>query len=363
MRLATFNAENLFDRPKAMNLDNPQLGDQILSDFATLNTLIENETYAPEVKAKIADLFSRNDQYIKLNEIHGKLITQSNKKIKVVAAGRASWIGWFELIEEHVKELAIENTGRVIGALNADVTCIIEAEDRPSLKEFNKTVLPKSKRFDHVMAVPGNDPRGINVAILVREPLKITDMVSHVDDKDSVGEVFSRDCAEYTIQMGEKGPKLLVMVNHFKAKDQNAASSDQKRKRQADRVREIYEQRKKGFDYIAIMGDFNDTPDSAPLRHLIQDGSDLLDVMSQSVRNFDNGGFPGTYQECTAGNKIDYILMSPKLAEKFTAGGVERHGIWAGKNGKKFEHFQMNSSIDAASDHAGLWADFDLKAA
>ena len=38
----------------------------------------------------------------------------------------------------------------------------------------------------------------------------MADMVSHVDDKDSVGEVFSRDCAEYTIQMGEKGPKLLV---------------------------------------------------------------------------------------------------------------------------------------------------------
>ena len=360
MRLATFNAENLFDRPKAMNLTNPQLGDQILADFATLNTLIEKDPYTPAMKAQIADIFGRQNQYIKLNEVHGKLLTQSKGKITVVADGRSKWIGWFELIEEHVQELAIENTGRVIGQLNADVTAIIEAEDRSSLKEFNKTMIPKDKRFDHVMLVAGNDQRGINVGILVREPLKIVDIVSHVDDKDATGEIFSRDCAEYTIQLGEYGPKVLVMVNHFKAKDANAAASDAKRRRQANRVREIYEERKTQFDYIAIVGDLN-SADKPPLQHLLHDGCDLVDVMNDP--NFDDGGFPGTYQNCTASEKIDYILVSPKLAEKLLAGGIERHGLWAGKNGKKFDHFPMHSAVDAASDHAGLWAEFDLKAA
>lgn len=363
MRLATFNAESLFDRPKAMNLSNTEAGDQILSDFAKLNQLIQNDPYTVDIKNEIVNLFTRQSKFIKVNEVRGRLFSQTKGKLTVVASGRPAWLGWFELIAEHVQDLAIENTAHVIDQLNADVTCIVEVEDRPVLREFNTAVLDPHKKFDHVMVLQGNDPRGINVGILVRDPLKITDIVTHVDDKDETGQVFSRDCAEYTVQLGEKGPKVLVMVNHFKAKDRNSASSNAKRKRQADRVRDIYEERKKQFDYIAIVGDLNDTPDSAPLKHLIHDGSDLVDVMSPSARNFNNGGFPGTYKECTASGKIDYILMSPKLAKKMTSGGVERHGIWAGKDGKKFEHFQMKDSTDAASDHAGLWAEFDLQAA
>ena len=360
MRLATFNVESLFDRPKAMNLTDRTHADQILADFKLLNSLIEQETYSQTTKDQIVEIFARNGSYIKLVETHGKLLS-GGKPRKVTAMGRSNWIGWFELKEETVKEPAIKNTARVINELNADITCIVEAEDRPSLKEFNNTLIPKNKRFDHVMLVDGNDERRIDVGILVREPYKITDIVSHVDDKDTVGEIFSRDCAEYIIEAGDNGPKILVMVNHFKAKDQNAASSDQKRKRQADRVREIYEQRKKDFDYIAIMGDFNDTPDSVPLKHLIHDGSDLVEVMAEP--GFDNGGLPGTYGECGPNNKIDYILMSPKLAATFKTGGVERHGIWAGKKGTTFPHWPMKSAVEAASDHAGLWAEFDLKAA
>ena len=360
MRLATFNVESLFDRPKAMNLTDKKHGDEILADFKTLNSLIELDVYTPAVKAQILEVFGRNGIYIKLVETHGRLLS-GGKPRKVTADGRASWIGWFELKEQTVNEPAIHNTAKVIGELNADITCVVEAEDRPSLKDFNNSFVPKSKRADHVMLVEGNDDRGIDVGILVREPYKIIDMVSHVDDKDNDGQIFSRDCAEYVIQAGENSPRILVMVNHFKAKDQDTAGSDTKRKRQADRVREIYEQRKKEFDYIAIMGDFNDTPDSVPLKHLIHDGSDLIEVMTE--RNFNSDGLPGTYGECKAGDKIDYILMSPKLAAKFTAGGVERHGIWPGKKGTAFPHWQMQGPIEAASDHAGLWAEFDLKAA
>ncbi|UWZ85155.1 endonuclease/exonuclease/phosphatase family protein [Occallatibacter riparius] len=357
MRLATFNAENLFDRPKAMNLSDRSLGDQILSDFAELNQLIEKDPYTPRVKEKILSLFHKQSRYIKLNEDHGRLL--SGDKKTVIASGRSSWIGFFELIEGSVKEPAIDNTGRVVKELKGDVTCIIEVEDRAALCEFNKEVL-NDRHFDHVMVVPGNDLRGINVGVLVREPQKIIHMVSHVDDKDEVGQIFSRDCMEYTIQCGEGGPKLLVLVNHFKAKDQHPASSDEKRMRQAKRVREIYEQRKTEFDYIAIMGDLNDSPDSDPLKPLLRDGSDLVDVWGRP--GFNDGGYPGTYLNCTPKEKIDYILVSPQLAKKFKTGGVERRGIWAGNDGKKFHPF-MNKAIEAASDHAGLWATFDFQPA
>jgi hypothetical protein len=40
--------------------------------------------------------------------------------------------------------------------------------------------------------------------------------------------------------------------------------------------------------------------------------------------DFDNGGHTGTYGLCNAGNKIDYILLSPQLYKRVKAGGVMR---------------------------------------
>lgn len=363
MRLATFNAENLFDRPKAMNLPDKERthGDQILDDFSTLNRLIEQKSYPVDTKKKIVELFRRQSKYIKLNEMHGRLLSGSGKNMKVVATGRDAWIGCFELIEEPVRETATENTARVIRTLDADITCIVEAEDRPSLKEFNKTMLPlvKGHPFDHVMLIDGNDDRGIDVGILVKEPLKIVDIVSHVDDKDGVGVIFSRDCAEYVIETST-GEKLLVMVNHFKSQGGPRDESDEKRRRQAERARQIYEERKKVFDYIAFVGDLNQDPTSDPLKSLLQQ-TDLVEVSTEP--GFDNGGFPGTYKDCGPKDKFDYILMSPKLAKKFKAGGIERRGMFVGKTGKKFLHFpEVAKPMDAASDHAAVWAEFDIAA-
>ena len=45
---------------------------------------------------------------------------------------------------------------------------------------------------------------------------------------------------------------------------------------------------------------------------------------------FDNGGHPGTYGLCNASNKINYILLSPKLYQRVQTGGVMRQGMWPG---------------------------------
>jgi hypothetical protein len=42
MRFASFNVENLFDRPRAMNLDTWAEGKPILDAFAEFNQLIEH---------------------------------------------------------------------------------------------------------------------------------------------------------------------------------------------------------------------------------------------------------------------------------------------------------------------------------
>ena len=50
-------------------------------------------------------------------------------------------------------------------------------------------------------------------------------------------------------------------------------------------------------------------------------------------------GRPGTHGNGTKSGKLDYILMSPELAKKAKLGGIERRGVWGGKNGDLFPIF------------------------
>lgn len=44
-----------------------------------------------------------------------------------------------------------------------------------------------------------------------------------------------------------------------------------------------------------------------------------------------------------------------------TAGEVFRKGVWGGKNGDLFEHYEeITKPSEAASDHAALWCDVDV---
>jgi hypothetical protein len=92
---------------------------------------------------------------------------------------------------------------------------------------------------------------------------------------------------------------------------------------------------------------------------LIRNGSTLTDIMSYS--KFQGDGRPGTHGNGTKSAKLDYILMSPKLSGKVIMGGIERQGVWGGKNGTLFPHLPtMKKAEDAASDHAALWVDLGI---
>ena len=371
MRLSSFNVESLFERPQVMNLDSWSDGKVILEDYARLNDLIQSPTYTDKIKTDLLEIMKRykglpttgQSTYIRLNESREKLLKQkTGKPVEIGAGGRGDWIGWFELVKAPIREAAIENTARVIDLLKTDIISVIEAEDRISLKKFNDDVFRKIKGFpfDHIMLIDGNDERGIDVGLMTRQGFPIVRMLSHVDDRDEKGIIFSRDCAEYEINTPNRST-LLLLVNHFKSKgygksDESAA----KRLRQAKRVRAIYDGYvKKGYDYIAVLGDLNETPDQYPLDPLIRQGSDLLDIMAH--RKFKGDGRPGTHGNGTKAGKFDYILMSPKLSAKVTAGGIERRGVWGGTNGQLFPHLEsIKKKVDAASDHAALWVDVNI---
>lgn len=111
-------------------------------------------------------------------------------------------------------------------------------------------------------------------------------------------------------------------------------------------------------DYVAILGDLNDTPDSAALSPLVQD-TDLVDVSAHP--NFDWQGRHGTYGSSKT-DKIDYILLSPKLFSRVTHGGVFRKGVYRGPRTQDPwpVYPLLTAKVHEGSDHAAVWAALDL---
>jgi len=387
MKIAAFNVENLFDRPKAFNESDTTVTQSTIKAVAELNSIFEEDEYEDAQKARIVELveqleLNRFDEgpLALIRKIRGSLFHRpKGGGIEVVAEGKADWIGWAELKTAPVDEIAVHNTGRVIRDVDADILAVVEAENRVLLKTFGHYVvdrvndeLPQGQRkepYTSVMLIDGNDDRGIDVGLMTKEDFDIEDMRSHVHDLDDAGEpIYSRDCPEYAVTT-PTGESVWVLPNHFKSKfGGNDADSIAKREAQATRTAEIYQRlRDTGHDSVVVLGDFNDTPDSAPLQPLLKD-TDLRDVSKH--QNFDVGEFNvpqgnnnrgiGTFGLGNDNQKIDYILLSPVLSDRVTSAGLFRKGAWPGSRPKRWEVYeQLTEEVHAASDHHAIWVNID----
>lgn len=376
MRIASYNVENMFRRPVAFDPHDWDKGRPVLEAYAELQHLFEKLVYSETDKKRILELLdtlrlrkSDRSEWAALRKPRGHLLARHRDgSVEVIADGRGDWIGWLELVREAVDEVGTHNTAAVIRDVDADALAVVEAEDRPALQRFNLDVLRLdpddewgdswAKGYTHVMLIDGNDERGIDVGLLTRDEYPIERMRSHVDDGRWDQPIFSRDCAEYELAV-PAGPSLLLMVNHFKSKGYGErGESDARRKRQAERVAEIYAQRRsEGWERIVVSGDLNDTPQSAPLAPLLAE-TDLRDASEHA--SFDFGERRGTY--ATGNDKIDYLLLSPELLSAVSAGGVNRKGVWRGPRVR--DPWEMLPTLtketEAASDHAAIWVDLDI---
>lgn len=388
LRLATFNVENLFARAKALNLTTWAEGQPVLAAFDRFNSLAAYAEYSEQDKAEmltaltVLEILKRDNvgrlvlnpkpftAWALLRENRGDFLKQPrNGSAEIVAIGRSSWIGWVELITEPVNETGTRMTAKVIGEVGADILCVVEAEDRPSLVRFNEELLVP--RYGHAMLVDGNDPRGIDVGLFCRTDIDIRSVRSHVDVPDPASPtghtLFSRDCPVYRLGL-PGGTELVLLVNHLKSQSFSSGNPDALRSRQSTKVREIYDEvRAAGAEFVAVLGDFNKGPTAdgkhPTLEPLLGPGTPLTDTAALPV--FDPGPRPGTFQSCSLRNRLDYILVSPELAAKITAGGVCRKGLWGAPTNvnppRDWTVFpEITRSVEAASDHAAVWVDIDL---
>ena len=346
VRIASFNVENLFARPKAFNTTNWALGRPVLNAYSEVNALLLKAAYSAADKQRIRDLFvvldiysinsngairRKRTQYPRwawFRKNSGKFDRQprdSTQSVEILANGRADWIGWVELANEPTNETSTRMTAQVIQDVHADIIGVVEAEDRPSLVRFNDEML--GGLYSHVMLIDGNDRRGIDVGIMTDGNFEIESIRSNVDTVDAIGTVFSRDCPQYEVRT-PNGTVLHVLVNHFKSQSGGGGT---KRQRQAAEVRSIADGLVAQGQHVVVLGDFNEGPaaagsQAANLISLFDNNSPLVDCYSLPA--FQVGNRPGTYDSCGLRNRLDYILISQSLVPNFAGGGVFRNGLW-----------------------------------
>ncbi|MEO5852854.1 MAG: endonuclease/exonuclease/phosphatase family protein [Nocardioides sp.] len=368
-RLAAYNVENMFDRPTAMNNEDWARGAEVLAAHARVNELVQREEYDDTTRAELLEQLAilgllRVDasEFAILRKIRGRFLTRHRDgTTDVVAGGRADWVGWVELATEAVSELATTHTAMVMRDVGADVLGVVEAESRPVLEMFSTVLLRQVgwTPYDEVLLVDGNDPRGIDVGVMARSGHTVTDIRTHVYDRDDQGVVFSRDCAEYHLRT-PTGETLVVLVNHFKSKGYSTPGDPlgaERRRRQAARVAAIHDALvAEGHEHVAVVGDLNDSPDSEALAPLLS-GTTLRDISEHP--EFDWGPRRGTFGGGNESDKIDYVLLSPSLFARATGGGVWRKGVWRGPRTRDpWEVYEtLTDEVDQASDHAAIYAD------
>lgn len=362
LRIGSFNVQNLFQRAKALNYQSHDKVDNVLQNVQDFRDLIDKDVYSAEDKKKIFDMYTGELwKYIEVRENRGKLFSRKGQKITGVQAKgrRDDWDGEIVFRPEKFDKLTRENTAKVIRDLKADLLCVVEVEDRPTLKSFDAQML--KSRYACDMLVDGNDDRGIDVGLYSKYPLGA--IHTHIFDKKGKSEVFSRDAPEYEVCVS--GRQSLVMVcNHLKSKGYDSNNTaDKKRKDQAEAVAGILAKYDLQRDWVVVAGDFNDTPDSPQLEPLLS-VPHLYDVLSLQFGNDMAKRWTYHYK---AFEQIDYVLVSKPLKDRFVKAGVVRNGMYnletmtkatGGKIPVEKEYPSVTRWSDAASDHGAVWADF-----
>jgi endonuclease/exonuclease/phosphatase family metal-dependent hydrolase len=353
-RIATYNAENLFSRAKVFNQSDPSIGDDAIKKIGELENELKKTVYD---KAKILNLYNQVKKYVTVNEEMGKLWKKSGYQITGVAAnGTNDWAGSLVFKKAKFNEMERSNTAKVIKTVKADLMCLVEVENKPTITSFNSQLL--NSKYKYNILIDANDPRGIDVGAYSK--FEFGGVWTHMYDRKNNKRIFSRDCLEVEVHIS-KNKVLYLLCNHFKSKGYGVTSeSNDKRKAQAERVAEILKNEYDlNNDLVVVAGDLNDTPDSAPLKPLM-DVAGMKDVLKMQFPA--DAGKRWTYHY-NSNQQIDFMLVSKPLQNAFVKAGVERRGIYnlssfTGGAEKSFE--TVTSKARQASDHGAVWADFSL---
>lgn len=225
IKVGTFNLNNLFSR---FNFK-ADLADAEVVEFEGHTT------------------FTLDGEAITKREFNGKLVNGKRAEERAILAQR-------------------------IRDMDVDVLAVQEVEDLDTLRAFALEDL--QGLYPHVSLVEGNDDRLIDVGLLSKLPLGPVTSWRHATHPDVPDEpVFSRDLAQVEVMDAQRTRVLFTIFNnHLKSQlildgdpENQQQLNDELRRRQTATIANVVRSRfAPGAAYI-IVGDMNDTPDSAQL--------------------------------------------------------------------------------------------------
>ncbi|MFS4467534.1 hypothetical protein [Maribacter sp. 2210JD10-5] len=375
MKIATFNIQNLFHRDRSF-LEKPY-SKCVYDWIAEMDNLIRKKNYNPTDSNRMRELsfllgFDKSYQlpYAVMRRRAGFLFLKGMDYSKELQASELTdWNGWIALQTVPIHAIAIKNKARVIAEVNPDILLVQEIEDKASLSEFNTELLPEfnCKPFEQLFVIQGNNQGGHETGILTKNGYQILSVKSHQYDTDDSGNpLFQNDFLEYEIQTPSKTTIWLLAV-HLQPQEKDKEHSDNLRKKQAQRVAEVYQKlRSEGRTQIAVLGTLNSVSYCHSLAPLLQE-TDLKDIPKHERFNvdFDKGVDAdyfrlGAYRLGVNIKQKDYLLLSPQLFKNVKQGGLNRKAIWPNKKPVWSIYPNISKKEHEASEHPAVWASFKI---
>jgi predicted extracellular nuclease len=194
-----------------------------------------------------------------------------------------------------------------IKSINADIIGLAEVENMTVLK-----AIASNAGYGYYYLESGNDPRGINIALLSKFRVKYkSNKDQKTPYKGNLNFKFSRDCAQAELTINDK--RFYILLNHLKSRvAEKNENTEIKRIAQVngilDIISGIYKDNKSEPDLL-LLGDLNDTRHSVTLNSFEKSGLVIINYLYDQKKYY-------TYEYKNEKEDSDYIIMNRSLYKK-----------------------------------------------
>lgn len=264
---------------------------------------------------------------------YGRLTTERALAVRGVEEGQEDYFTLRRSLSVTQTDDTRQMTAQAIRDTQADVLCLQEVDNLDVLNAFHQQYVRKSTdvHYGWRRLIEGNDIRGIDVAVVAKDWLRVTSHAHHTfhdlnlfnQELDDYGlspgdRIFRRDCLE--VETNANGNDFFIFVCHFKSMSGGRDETMPVRRAEAAAVRHIIENKWANHaqrDWL-IVGDLNDyvevngNPVPNGLEPLFDNGFSVNLVQNLPV----NERWTHFYPAEQAFRQLDYLLASPSLAQK-----------------------------------------------